>query len=204
MSASTHGRKVDNRLIALVLASFFVGMIGMSYAAVPLYRLFCQVTGYGGTTQRAVQYSDRILDRTITVRFDTNVAGVPWDFAPEQREITMPIGETVQVMFRAKNVASTANSGRATFNVTPQAAGAYFMKVECFCFTDNLLQPGETLEMPVVFYVDPAIVDAPETKRTHTLTLSYTFYPIETRTPVAQAKDSQEKNQPNAAPKIGG
>lgn len=205
MSALPETRKRNhNRMTALVLLSFFAGMIGMSYAAVPLYRMFCQVTGYGGTTQRTEQYSDRILDRTITVRFDTNVAGVPWDFKPEQREITMRIGETVQVNFQAKNIASTPNSGRATFNVTPQAAGSYFMKVECFCFTDNLLQPGETLEMPVMFYVDPAIVDAPETRNLHTLTLSYTFYPIETDKPVAQAKDSQEKNQPNAEPKIGG
>lgn len=205
MSSSSEGRRqLNNRLVALALVAFFAGMVGMAYAAVPLYRVFCQVTGYGGTTQRATQYSSKVLDQKITVRFDANVSGLPWEFGPEQREITMPIGETVQVAFRAKNLAATATSGRAIFNVTPQVAGAYFMKVECFCFTDNTLKPGEQIDMPVVFYVDPAIVDAPETKHIRTLTLSYTFYPTETDKPVAQAKDSQEKNQPNAEPKIGG
>lgn len=205
MSASPDRRRQSsNRLVAFALLAFFAGMVGMAYASVPLYRVFCQVTGYGGTTQRTTQYASKVLDRKITVRFDANVAGVPWDFQPEQREITMPIGETVQVAFRAKNLDTKASSGRATFNVTPQAAGAYFMKVECFCFTDNTLKPGEQIDMPVVFYVDPAIADAPETRHIRTLTLSYTFYPIETEKPVAQAKDSQEKNQPNAEPKIGG
>jgi cytochrome c oxidase assembly protein subunit 11 len=205
MSTTPSGPKhLSNRLLAMVLLAFFAGMVGMAYASVPLYRVFCQVTGYGGTTQRATQYSDRVLDQKITVRFDANVAGVPWEFEPEQRQVTMPIGETVQVAFRARNETNRTTSGRASFNVTPQAAGAYFMKVECFCFTDNTLKPGEQIDMPVVFYVDPDIVDAPETKNIHTLTLSYTFYPTETERPVAQAEDSQEKNKPNAEPKIGG
>jgi cytochrome c oxidase assembly protein subunit 11 len=193
----------SNRVMALALLAFFAGMIGMAYAAVPLYQLFCQVTGYGGTTQRVTQYSDRVLDQKIKVRFDANTAGVPWDFQPVQREVTIPIGETVQIAYKAKNVARTTTSGRATFNVTPQIAGSYFMKVECFCFTDTALQPGEELEMPVVFYVDPAIADAPETKNIRTLTLSYTFYPTETDRPVAAVKDSEQKNQPKAD-EIGG
>jgi cytochrome c oxidase assembly protein subunit 11 len=193
----------SNRVMALALVAFFAGMVGMAYAAVPLYQLFCQVTGYGGTTQRVTQYSDRVLDRTIKVRFDANTAGVPWEFGPVQREVTLPIGETVQIAYKAKNVASRPTSGRATFNVTPQIAGSYFMKVECFCFTDTELQPGEEMEMPVVFYVDPAIVDAPETKNIGTLTLSYTFYPTETDKPVAAVKESADKTKPNAD-EIGG
>lgn len=202
--ASSGPKHMSNRLLACVLVAFFAGMVGMAYAAVPLYQLFCQVTGYGGTTQRTTQAADRILDEKITVRFDANVAGVPWEFQPAQRQVTMRIGETTTVAYRAKNVSGKATSGRATFNVTPLAAGAYFMKIECFCFTDTTLKPGEELDMPVVFYVDPDIVDAPELKHIRTLTLSYTFYPTETEAPVAAAADSQEKNQPNAEPNIGG
>ena len=180
----------SNRIVAGVCLAFFVGMIGAAYASVPLYRLFCQVTGYGGTTQRADhQYSDKILDRTITVRFDSNTSGgLPWDFAPVKREITMKIGETVQVDFRATNLFNTPTSGRATFNVTPELAGTYFNKVECFCFNDTTLKGGETLDMPVVFYVDPAIVDTPELKDIRTITLSYTFFPREVEKPVAAAQ----------------
>ena len=170
----------SNRTVALVCLSFFGAMLGMAYAAVPLYDLFCRVTGYGGTTQRVTQYSDTVLDREIKVRFDANVAGgLPWDFKPVTRDVTMKIGETTQVSYEAKNVFSAPTSGRASFNVTPQLAGAYFMKVECFCFTDNELAPGETMDMPVVFYVDPAIVDVPELKDISTITLSYTFFPID-------------------------
>jgi cytochrome c oxidase assembly protein subunit 11 len=175
-----------NRIVAATCLAFFGGMIGAAYAAVPLYKLFCQVTGYGGTTQRTDQYSTRILDRDITVRFDANTSGgVPWDFAPVKRDVTMKIGETVQAHFRATNLFDRPTAGRATFNVTPEMAGAYFNKVECFCFTDTTLQPGETLDMPVVFYVDPAIVDVPELKNIRTITLSYTFFATEPAKPVA-------------------
>lgn len=193
----------SNRVMALVLLAFFGGMVGMAYAAVPLYQLFCQVTGYGGTTQRVTQYSDRVLDKTIKVRFDANVAGVPWQFGPVEREITIPIGETVQISYKAKNLASKPTGGRATFNVTPQVAGSYFMKMECFCFTDTTLQPGEEMDMPVVFYIDPAIVDADETKRIGTLTLSYTFYPTEADKPLAAVKESGADAKPTAD-EIGG
>lgn len=190
MAGTTHtldGRtQRSNRIVALVCLAFFGGMIGAAYASVPLYRLFCQMTGYGGTTQRAEhQYSDKILDRPITVRFDTNTAGIPWEFAPVRRDMTMKIGETVQAEFRATNLFSKPVTGRATFNVTPELAGAYFNKVECFCFNETTLKPGETLDMPVVFYVDPAIVDAPEMKNIQTITLSYTFFPVEKAAPVA-------------------
>jgi cytochrome c oxidase assembly protein subunit 11 len=180
-----------NRVVAAVCLAFFGGMVGAAYASVPLYKLFCQFTGYGGTTQRTDQYSTRILDRDITVRFDTNTSGgLPWDFAPVKRDVTMKIGETVEARFRATNLFGTPTAGRATFNVTPEIAGAYFNKVECFCFTDTTLKPGETLDMPVVFYIDPAIVDAPELKDIRTITLSYTFFAAEPEKPVAAGSTS--------------
>jgi cytochrome c oxidase assembly protein subunit 11 len=187
----------SNGTIAMLCAAFFAGMIGMAYAAVPLYQLFCQVTGYGGTTQRAeTQYSDRVLDEKITVRFDANTAsGLPWDFQPVEREVTMKIGETVQVAYRAKNLAAGPSWGRSSFNVTPQIAGGYFMKVECFCFTDTELAPGEEIEMPVMFYIDPDVVDLPEMKNIRTITLSYTFYPVDAPSP--------DENQSVSLPKTG-
>jgi len=185
-SATEAARERSNRVIAGVCLAFFGGMVGMAYAAVPLYAMFCQITGYGGTTQRVEQYSDKVLDRKITVRFDANVSGgLPWDFQPVARDVTMNIGETTLAHYKATNLFGTPASGRATFNVSPQLAGAYFNKVECFCFTDTALKPGETLDMPVVFYVDPEIVNVPELKDITTITLSYTFFPIDGE-PVAQ------------------
>lgn len=183
----------SNRVVAAACLAFFAGMVGMAYAAVPLYAMFCQITGYGGTTQRVEQYSDRVLDREITVRFDANVSGgLPWDFQPLRRDVTMKIGETTQIAYKARNIFDTPTNGRASFNVTPEMAGAYFNKVECFCFTDTTLEPGETLDMPVVFYVDPDIVDVPELKDLKTITLSYTFFPIEGEKPVAVAPKAEE------------
>jgi cytochrome c oxidase assembly protein subunit 11 len=129
------GTQRSNKVVAGVCLAFIGGMVGMSYAAVPLYAMFCQMTGYGGTTQRVEQYSDRVLDREITVRFDANTSSVPWDFKPAARDVTMKIGETTQIHYTAKNLSTRPTSGRATFNVTPEMAGAYFNKVECFCFT---------------------------------------------------------------------
>ena len=181
-----------NVIVAACCVAFFAGMVGMAYAAVPLYQLFCQVTGYGGTTQRVTQYSDKILDRTIHVRFDANTSGaLPWEFKPVEREITLRIGETTQIAYEAKNLGPAPTAGRATFNVSPSLAGAYFNKVECFCFTDTTLKPGETLDMPVVFYIDPEIVDVPELADLKTITLSYTFFPIEGAAPLAVAPDGE-------------
>lgn len=194
----------SNRVVAVVCLSFFAAMLGMAYAAVPLYDMFCRATGYGGTTQRVEQYSQTVLDRTITVRFDANVAGgLPWEFRPVARDVTMKIGETTQASYTARNAFSRPTAGRASFNVTPQLAGAYFMKVECFCFTDTSLAPGETMDMPVVFYVDPAIVDVPELKDIHTITLSYTFFPIDK----AGSQDSAAAGKtaaPNTDSELGG
>ena len=181
---------LGNGTIVAICCSFVIGMAGMAYAAVPLYEMFCKVTGYGGTTQRVEQASDVILDKTIKVRFDANVGpGLAWSFEPVQREVEMKIGETVQIMYKARNMAKTATTGQATFNVTPQAAGAYFNKVQCFCFTETTLKPGEELIMPVVFFVDPEIVKPVETKGIHTITLSYTFYPHEATKPVVSSAD---------------
>lgn len=184
-------RKLGNGTIVAVCLTFVVGMLGMAYAAVPLYEMFCKVTGYGGTTQRVEQASAVILDRKIKVRFDANTGpGLPWTFEPVQREIQLRIGETVMVNYRARNNSTVETTGQATFNVTPEATGAYFNKVQCFCFTETTLEPGEEMEMPVLFFVDPAIVEPVETKNVHTITLSYTFFPHERTKPVASVTDA--------------
>ncbi|KOF16655.1 cytochrome C oxidase assembly protein [Ensifer adhaerens] len=186
----------SNGVIVGTCLAFVVGMTGMAYAAVPLYDMFCRVTGYNGTTKRVEQASDVILDEKVKVTFDANTSGgLPWEFKPVQRDIDVRIGETVQVMYRAKNLSSKPTTGQATFNVTPMQAGAYFNKVQCFCFTETTLQPGEEMEMPVVFFVDPDMVNAVETKDIKTLTLSYTFYPREPSKPVAQVKTGETENK---------
>lgn len=193
-SPETTPKQRSNRVVVGSCLAFVAGMVGMAYAAVPLYDMFCRVTGYNGTTQRVEQASDVILDEKVKVTFDANTSGgLPWEFKPVQRDIDIRIGETVQVMYRAKNLSSKPTTGQATFNVTPMQAGAYFNKVQCFCFTETTLQPGEEMEMPVVFFVDPDIVKAVETKDVKTLTLSYTFYPREPSKPVAQVKTEENK-----------
>ncbi|QDC02912.1 cytochrome c oxidase assembly protein [Mesorhizobium sp. 8] len=199
------GKQKTNMVIAGTCVAFFAGMIGMAYAAVPLYRVFCQVTGYAGTTQRVEQqYAGKVLDRDITIRFDANTAGVPWDFEPVARSITVKIGETARAHYKAVNKLPTATTGRATFNVTPDLAGAYFNKVECFCFTEQTLKPGETADMPVVFYVDPDIVNQPELKDIKTITLSYTMFPAEGDKPVASAPETGNKINTDTAKTLGG
>jgi cytochrome c oxidase assembly protein subunit 11 len=168
----------------------------MAFAAVPLYDMFCRVTGYNGTTMRVEQASSVILDKKIRVELDTNMASeLSWDFKAIDRFVEPKIGETVQVNFRIANPFNETQAGRAVFNVTPMAAGAYFNKLECFCFTDLTLKPGETRDMPVVFFVDPDIVNQPETKDLKVITLSYTFYPSDKPKPVAVIKaDGKSKN----------
>ncbi|MFZ2103618.1 MAG: cytochrome c oxidase assembly protein [Oricola sp.] len=185
----------NNTLVAVVLAGVFVGMIGMAYASVPLYKLFCQVTGYGGTTQRAEAPTGVILDKTVTVRFDANTNGIGWEFRPDRRSVTIRIGEAKQISYRARNLTSDTVTGTATFNVTPERAGAYFNKIECFCFTEQTLQPGEEVEMPVVFFIDPDIAKDPDMKDFDTLTLSYTFFPVDDPKPVAQSRTGGEVTQ---------
>jgi len=153
-------------------------MTGAACAAVPLYDLFCRVTGFGGPTQRAETAPDKILDQTISVRFDANVAnGLPWAFAPEAREVRLRVGESGLMVYVAENNGPDATSGTASFNVTPTIAGQYFVKVQCFCFTEQELQAGERMDMPVAFYVDPEIVNDPDLQTLPEITLSYTFFP---------------------------
>ncbi|MEM1376762.1 MAG: cytochrome c oxidase assembly protein [Pseudomonadota bacterium] len=181
-----------NVRIAFACLAFFSGMVGMAYASVPLYELFCRVTGFGGTTQVADTAPVQAIDREITVRFDANVSqGLGWDFEPETRSVTMKIGELAEVAYLAKNPLSTGSTGSATFNVTPPAAGAYFNKIECFCFTETTLAPGEDMEMPVVFFVDPDVVNKPEMDGVNTITLSYTFFRIEDAEEVAENTETQ-------------
>ncbi|MEZ5924476.1 MAG: cytochrome c oxidase assembly protein [Hyphomicrobiaceae bacterium] len=164
--------------LALSLALVAVGMLGMAYAAVPLYRLVCQVTGFGGTTQRADAAPGQIVDRTVTIRFDANVAnGLSWRFAPDVTSVDVKLGENKLAFFKASNPTAAPLSGVATFNVTPEIAGAYFNKIQCFCFDQQTLKAGETVEMPVSFFVDPAILEEPGGADIKEITLSYTFYP---------------------------
>ena len=169
-----------NRIVGLVCFGLFVSMIGAAYAAVPLYQLFCQVTGYGGTTQRAEAESDVIIDREITVRLDGNVnPALNWTFKPEKRTVTLKMGETAQMIYLATNNSSRATTGTSVFNVTPNEAGVYFNKIQCFCFTEQTLEAGETAEMPVVFFVDPEMDKDPNLANVKEITLSYTFFPVE-------------------------
>lgn len=167
-----------NRTMALACVAFVGCMVGAAYAAVPLYQLFCAVTGYGGTTQRAEAAPVQPIERRIKVRFDGNVsAALPWSFKPVKREVELNLGEVVTEQYHVVNVGSGPTAGTATFNVTPFEAGAYFNKLDCFCFTEQDLEPGETRDMPVVFFVDPAMDEDPNLAHIKTITLSYTFFP---------------------------
>ncbi|MEZ5816397.1 MAG: cytochrome c oxidase assembly protein [Hyphomicrobiaceae bacterium] len=169
----------SNTKVAIICAAVAVGMIGLAYASVPLYSLFCRVTGYAGTTQRATAPSHEVLDRKMTIRFDANVApGLDWEFVPEITSTEVRIGENTLAFFRATNRSGVAQTGTATFNVTPEQSGSFFNKVQCFCFTEQRLEPGETVEMPVSFFVDPAIVKDTDGAFVRSITLSYTFHPV--------------------------
>jgi len=160
--------------------SVVVLMGGLAWASVPFYDWFCRVTGFGGATNVVETASDVVLDQTITVRFDASLErDMPWEFAPEVREMEIRIGETGLAFYKAHNPLDVPIAGQAAYNVTPYEAGAFFDKIECFCFTEQVLQPGETVMMPVSFFVDPAIVDDREGQYVHTITLSYTFYQID-------------------------
>ena len=174
-----------NGRTALLAALGVVFMVGLAFASVPLYRLFCQVTGFGGTTQMAIgSQAPGPVGRLISVRFDANVSpALGWEFRPVDTTRRVAIGARNIALYRARNTGSTPITGTATFNVSPSQAGAYFVKIQCFCFTEQTLQPGQEVSMPVIFYVDPAILENPDTRDISEITLSYTFYPVESPPP---------------------
>jgi cytochrome c oxidase assembly protein subunit 11 len=184
-----------NRRVAMISAAVVVGMVGLAYASVPLYRLFCQVTGFGGTTQRAEAAPEKTVDRRMTILFDANTAGsLPWTFEPVQRSLEVKVGEENFAYYRATNNSDHAITGSAVFNVTPDTTGAYFNKIECFCFTQQTLKPGQTVEMPVSFFIDPAIVDDRGLDKINTITLSYTFYPSDEPSNVSSTEKKPSTN----------
>ncbi len=192
---SALGRK--NRRLMVVLGTVAVGMVGLSYAAVPLYDLFCRVTGFAGTTQVAEERSTAISQRAIKIRFDAMAADIEWAFQPVLRQIRLQIGENAVAFYRATNQSDRPLTGTATFNVTPLKAGAYFNKVECFCFTEQTLAPGESVDMPVAFFVDPEIETDPNLNDVKTITLSYTFYPVAKPSQMVGERQVSAKTEPD-------
>ena len=180
-------KKLDgNSKVAALLVGVVVTMGALAWAAVPFYSWFCRVTGYAGTTNASTEASDKVLDEYVTVWFDANIApDMPWQFKPKQRSIKLRIGESGMAFYEAYNPTDETVAGTASYNVAPDLAGYYFTKIQCFCFTEQVLKPHERVEMPVVFYVDPEIVDDPDAGRIRNITLSYTFY--ETELPDTQA-----------------
>jgi cytochrome c oxidase assembly protein subunit 11 len=180
---ATHDPNKSRRrdfVVAAACGAFVAVMVGAAYAAVPLYTWFCRTTGFGGTPVLAQGGPVKVLDRKVTVRFDANVAsGLPWKFEPEQVSIDVRIGEVVTVYYRAINDSARETVGQATYNVTPSTVGGYFAKINCFCFTEQRLKPHERRDMPVVFYVDPALAGDSEEDDLNTITLSYTMYPVQ-------------------------
>jgi cytochrome c oxidase assembly protein subunit 11 len=168
-----------NLRVAILAGIGVCTMTGLGFASVPLYRMFCEATGLNGTTQRGLR-APGAAGQKVTVAFDSNVGkGLPWKFEPERRADTIDIGGRDMAFFTATNTSDKPITGTATFNVTPTVAGKYFTKIQCFCFTQQTLDPGQTVRMPVIFYVDPAILNDPDTKDVQEITLSYTFYPVD-------------------------
>lgn len=171
-----------NRRMGLIVLATVAGMIILSFASVPLYSLFCRLTGFDGTPIRSAVLPARVLDRTVIIKFNADTdRNLPWDFKPEMREITVRLGEQGLAAYEAHNRTAQAVTGSALYNVTPDKAGKYFHKIACFCFTEQTLKPGERVSMPVMFFVDPAMNDDPNMKDVTTITLSYTFYKAETK-----------------------
>jgi len=199
----SEGRKASRRgltrdaMVASICGFVVVLMVGASYAAVPFYNWFCRATGFNGTTQVATQApSGAPLARKIAVRFDANIApGLPWKFEPEQTEIEVRLGEVVTVFYSVINQAARTTSGQAAYNVTPLTVGSYFQKINCFCFTEQTMAPGEKREMPVVFYVDPALAADSENDGLNSITLSYTFYPVRDPAPKPVASGEPDKRK---------
>lgn len=171
----------NTKTLWLVLAAV-AGMIGLSFASVPLYRLFCQATGFGGTTMRAESLPGKVLDRTMEIRFNADTSSdLPWTFKPDQHKTVIKIGQQGLVSFRAKNRSHKETAGTAIYNVLPEKAGKYFHKIQCFCFDRQALPPGQDIHMPVMFYIDPSIEQDREMDDVSEITLSYTFYPADSK-----------------------
>jgi cytochrome c oxidase assembly protein subunit 11 len=166
-----------NRKVGLICGLTFAGMVGAAYASVPLYRAFCQVTGFDGTVMRAEKASAVVSDQSVTVRFDANVRELPWKFTAEQTSQEAKLGETKIAFFKVVNTSDKPVTARATFNVVPEQAGGYFKKLQCFCFSDQTIGPGQSVDMPVLYFVDPKYAEDFETKGKKEITLSYTFFP---------------------------
>jgi cytochrome c oxidase assembly protein subunit 11 len=196
-AGSIHSSRRASRrdlLVAAACGAFVAVMVGAAYAAVPLYDWFCRTTGFGGTTQVATAAPSQTLGRTVTVRFDANVApGLPWRFVPEKNYVNVRIGEVLTVNYTVTNLAARDTVGQASYNVTPPTTGAYFQKINCFCFTEQTMRAGETREMPVVFYVDPALAKDAEQNGLNTITLSYTYFPVR-HEPATNAQGSGRVN----------
>jgi cytochrome c oxidase assembly protein subunit 11 len=194
MSAPPHNKRPLRRdlIVAAACGAFVACMVGAAFAAVPLYNWFCRTTGFAGTPQVAAQAPGEVLGRTLAVRFDSNVApGLPWKFVPEQNEIKLRIGEVATVRYKVINQAARETAAQASYNVSPPTVGAYFTKINCFCFTKQTMKPGETREMTVVFYIDPALAKDRDQDYLNTITLSYTFYRLPMRpAPLAQAAET--------------
>ncbi|TNE61825.1 MAG: cytochrome c oxidase assembly protein [Alphaproteobacteria bacterium] len=168
-----------NGRTAVIVGLVAAGMVGMSFAAVPLYRIFCQVTGYGGTPKQVDLASETVIDREMTVRFAANLNhDMPWDFKPEQNKQLLKVGEQHIAYYQAYNPTDKPITGRASYNITPDKAGSYFAKIDCFCFTEQTLQPGERVDMPVVYYIDPSIDEDRNLDDVGEVTLSYTFFVV--------------------------
>jgi len=193
---SAHRKKLGrDALVAGACGVFVAAMVGAAYAAVPFYNWFCRTTGFAGTPQVAQHAPGEVLGRTVNVRFDSNVApGLPWRFEPEQNEIKLRLGEVATVHYKVINEAARQITAQAGYNVSPPTVGAYFTKINCFCFTQQTMKPGETRDMTVVFYVDPSMVKDHEQDTLNTITLSYTFYRLpDAAAPVADASEKNSK-----------
>lgn len=172
-------KKASNQSILIISVTVIVSMIGLAYASVPLYRLFCQVTGFGGTPQIGLNKNAKILDQTITVRFNADIdPELDWQFSPTETTKQVKIGETVLSFYKARNLSNVQTSGTAIYNVTPLKTGQFFNKIDCFCFEEQSLKPGEEVLMPVTFFIDPEIVKEKNLEDVKVITLSYTFYPL--------------------------
>ena len=178
-STRQNAPRLRHGTVAALCVAMVAGMVGLAYASVPLYRMFCQATGFGGTTQRVVSASPIVIDQTVTVRFDANVApGLPWTFTPVTAPTTLKLGEVANAVYRATNTSDTTTTGTAAYNVVPDQAGVFFNKLACFCFTEQTLSAGQSVDMPVQFFVDPAMAADADGRRVGEITLSYTFFPV--------------------------